>query len=148
MILNFDCLYTCWFERFKLITSRGIGHHNFHCKGSMRERTAMMESANWKLLHFTEMLDWRPFRKDTTRDFCACYGFFSFAKRFFSFAKTVCPKHEDLRVMNTNVVNLTRLFLFRLVVKIQSKVTYRRLYLLHHNIVKQWSPYSKSGKPR
>ena len=39
------------------------------------------------------------------------------------------------------------LFLFRLIVNIESEFTYQKLFLLHHNIVKQESPYSKSGKP-
>ena len=64
-------------------------------------------------------------------------GFFSFAKRFFSYAKSVDPKHEDLRVMNTSVVNLTQFFLFRLIVKFESEVTYGRFYFFHHDIVNQ-----------
>ena len=43
--------------------------------------------------------------------------------------------------------NSGTLFLFRLIVKIESEVTYQKLFLLHLNIVKQESPYSKSGKP-
>ena len=39
------------------------------------------------------------------------------------------------------------LFLFRLIAKIESEVTYQKLFFLHYNIVKKESPYSKSGKP-
>lgn len=69
--------------------------------------------------------------------------FFLFQNVFFTFAKTIDLKHENLKFMDTS----DTLFLFRLIVKIESEFTYQKLFLLHHNIVKQESPYSKSGKP-
>ena len=69
--------------------------------------------------------------------------FFLFQNVFLTFAKTIDLKHENLKFMD----NSGTLFLFRLIVKIESEVTYQKLFLLHLNIVKQESPYSKSGKP-
>lgn len=105
------------------------------------ERTAMMDYSNSKPVHFIDTCDRRPFRKDTT---FVLVSFFPFSKRFFfTFAKTIDLKHENLKFMDTS----DTLFLFRLIVKIESEFTYQKLFLLHHNIVKQESPYSKSGKP-
>ena len=135
----------CWLERFKWTTSLGCNHHNLHREGSMKERRWWNPQIENRYI-LPRRITYDRLKRIRLGLFVIVTGFFHLQNVFFSYAKTLYPKHEDLSVMNTSVVNLTRIFLFRLIVKFKSEVTYGRFYLFYHN-VKPESPYSKSGKP-